>query len=291
MPVEDYGPTSHHFVSQRLRLHYLDWGNADAPTLILLHGNLDHARSWDDVARALRHDWHVVCPDLRGHGDSAWSPDGAYSMPYFTYDLAQFIRQLGDEQVTIVAHSMGGAIAVRYSAIYPEKVRKLVSIEGLGPSPTLFATQAAVPATQRWREWLENRHAGAALTPRRYPDIDTALKRMREANAHLTEAQARHLTIHGVIRNEDGSYGWKFDPMARNHTPVEIREEEQHALWNAVECPVLLVYGKDSWASNPEMDGRASHFRHARTIAFDKAGHWVHHDRLDGFLEEVRSFI
>ena len=73
----DIGPTSHSYVSQRLRLHYLDWGNPDAPMLILVHGGQDHARSWDRVARKLRNDWHVIAPDLRGHGDSAWSPDGA----------------------------------------------------------------------------------------------------------------------------------------------------------------------------------------------------------------------
>ena len=65
------GPTSHFLVSQRLRLHYVDWGNPTKPTLVLVHGNRDHARNWDWVARELRHDWHVVAPDLRGHGDSA----------------------------------------------------------------------------------------------------------------------------------------------------------------------------------------------------------------------------
>lgn len=70
------GPTSNHFVSQRLRLNYVDWGNAEAPTLILQHGGRDHCRSWDWVAEELRRDWHVICPDLRGHGDSEWSPEG-----------------------------------------------------------------------------------------------------------------------------------------------------------------------------------------------------------------------
>ena len=75
------------FFSQRLRLHYVDWGNPEAPPLLLVHGGRDHCRNWDWVAQALRKDWHVICPDLRGHGDSQWSPDGNYSMSAYIYDL------------------------------------------------------------------------------------------------------------------------------------------------------------------------------------------------------------
>ena len=121
------GPTSNSFISQRLKLHYADWGNSDAPPLLLLHGGRDHCRSWDWVAEEFRHDWHVIAPDLRGHGDSAWSPDGNYEMETFVYDLAQLVHQLDLAPVTIVAHSMGGNIATRYTGLFPENVRKLVA--------------------------------------------------------------------------------------------------------------------------------------------------------------------
>src|SRR5689334_18850665 len=103
------GPTSHSFISQRLRLHYVDWGNSGKPLLILVHGGRDHCRSWDWTAEELSNDWHVIAPDLRGHGDSSWSPDGNYDMTALVYDLAQLIYQLGDE-VTLVGHSLGGNI-------------------------------------------------------------------------------------------------------------------------------------------------------------------------------------
>ena len=74
------GPTSHSYISQRLRLHYVDWGNPGAPPLILLHGGRDHCRNWDWVAAELRRDYHIIAPDLRGHGDSAWSASG-HSQP------------------------------------------------------------------------------------------------------------------------------------------------------------------------------------------------------------------
>ena len=63
------GPTSRVFFSQRLRLHYVDWGNPSAPPLVLLHGGRDHCRNWDWVAERLRSEWHIIAPDLRGHGD------------------------------------------------------------------------------------------------------------------------------------------------------------------------------------------------------------------------------
>ena len=113
------GPTSNSFISQRLRLHYVDWGNPDAPPLILQHGGRDHCRSWDWVAQDLARDWHVIAPDLRGHGDSAWTPDGNYEMNAFVYDFAQLVHTLGYDQVTIVAHSLGGNISSRFTGLSP----------------------------------------------------------------------------------------------------------------------------------------------------------------------------
>src|SRR4051812_7478461 len=149
------GPTSRHFISQRLRMHYVDWGNPDAPPLLLVHGGRDHCRNWDWVAQALRHDWHIICPDLRGHGDSQWSPDGNYSMSAYIYDLAQLIHQQSLVPVTIVAHSLGGNICLRYTGIYPDKVRKLVAIEGLGPSPKAIAERGHKGMDERVRSWVE----------------------------------------------------------------------------------------------------------------------------------------
>src|ERR1700751_5856118 len=141
MTLNPSGPTSRIYFSQRLRLHYVDWGNPDAPPLILLHGGRDHCRNWDWVAADLRRDYHVICPDLPGHGDSAWSASGSYSMANYIYDLAQLIHQQKLAPVTIIAHSLGGNIALRYSGIYPESVSALVAIEGLGPSPTALAAR------------------------------------------------------------------------------------------------------------------------------------------------------
>ena len=83
------GPTSHSYFSQRLRLHYVDWGNEGAPPLLMIHGGRDHCRNWDWVAEALRDDYHIIAPDLRGHGDSQWMKGGSYNHVDYVYDIAQ----------------------------------------------------------------------------------------------------------------------------------------------------------------------------------------------------------
>ena len=285
------GPTSNSFISQRLRLHYVDWGNPDAPKLILQHGGRDHCRSWDWVAQELAKDWHVIAPDLRGHGDSAWAPDGNYDMNAFVCDFAQLVHTLGQDEVTIVGHSLGGNIATRFVGLYPEKVRKFVNIEGLGPSPKVRAEREAAGYASRFRNWIEDRRKAAGRIPRRYPTIEAAYARMKEENAFLSDEQARHLTIHGASRNEDGTWSWKFDPYLNVWPFEDVPEERTNQLWSAITCPMLLLYGADSWASNPEKDGRADVFTTARVVEFENAGHWLHHDQYDRFMGELRDFL
>ncbi len=285
------GPTSRIFFSQRLRLHYVDWGNPKAPPLLLVHGGQDHCRNWDWVAARLRRDWHIIAPDLRGHGNSEWSQDGAYGISNHVYDLAQLIHQQELAPVTIVAHSLGGNIALRYAGLYPETVKKLVAIEGLGPSPKLLAERKAKTVDERLRKWVELTRSLAGRVPRRYASIEEAFSRMQDENKHLSPAQARHLTQHGVNQNEDGTYSWKFDNYVRVWPPTDLSQTELEYLWGRIACPTLLVYGKESWASNPEEDGRSRHFNTARTVSFDGAGHWVHHDKLEEFVALLKDFL
>jgi pimeloyl-ACP methyl ester carboxylesterase len=288
--VSDTGPTSRLYVSQRLRLHYVDWGNKEAPPVILLHGGRDHCRNWDWVAADLRRDYHVICPDLRGHGDSGWQASGAYTMANYIYDLAQLVHQQDLAPVAIVAHSLGGNIALRYSGIFPETVRRLVAIEGLGPGRSGSEADRQ-PIGERMRGWIEAQRAMSGRAPRRYATVEAAYARMQEENKHLTPEQALHLTQHGVNQNEDGTYSWKFDHYVRLWPPYDMTREAIAELWGAITCPTLLVYGTESWAKHPSEDGRLACFGNARVLAVAKAGHWVHHDQLDLFLREVRGFL
>ncbi|MCJ2182588.1 alpha/beta hydrolase [Novosphingobium sp. 1949] len=285
------GPTSNRFVSQRLRLNYVDWGNPEAPPLILQHGGRDHCRSWDWVADELRGDWHVICPDLRGHGDSDWSPEGHYGMDAYLFDFAQLIHTLGYPKVSIIGHSLGGAIATRYAGLFPERVEKLVNIEGLGRSPADPHGREGQDLAQRMHGWITDKRKAAARTPRKYTTRRAAFERMKAANPFLSDEQARHLTTHGASRNEDGSWSWKFDTYLNVAPANDVTTPELIALWRAITCDVLMIWGEKSFASDPLTDGRLTHFAKAKLKLYENAGHWVHHDQLERFLADVKGFL
>jgi pimeloyl-ACP methyl ester carboxylesterase len=285
----DAEPVSRTHVSQGLELHYLDWGNAGAPVLMLVHGMKDHAHSWDWAAQALRHDWRVIAPDLRGHGDSEWSADGAYLSPYHVIDIADLIDTLGCEQLTIVAHSFGGNVSGRYAALFPERVRKLALVDGLGPTAQAMAGWHQRGPVKRTREWLDKKREVATRTPRQLASMDEAISRMAAANKNLSADQTRHLALHGVRRQADG-YRWKYDPFIGTFLPEDFAVDLA-AFWSEITAPTLLCWGTESWTTNPATDGRMAHFRDSRTVVFEKAGHWLHHDQLDVFLDTLRDFL
>lgn len=286
-----HGPTSHSYFSQRLRLHYVDWGNADAPPLLLVHGGRDHCRNWDWVAEALRHDYHIIAPDLRGHGDSQWMLGGSYSISEYVYDIAQLVHQTKLTPLTIIGHSLGGAISLRYSGLYPDTVKKVIAIEGVGPPPDREKEDADLTAQGRVVRWVDQLRNLAGRVPRRYKTLEEAWQRMQEANPHLTPEQARHLTIHGVNQNEDGTYSWKYDNYTRATPPFTMPGSATKELWGGITCPTLLIHGTDSWATDPRTDGRADLFKNVTVEEVSGAGHWVHHDQLDVFLKLVRDFL
>ena len=285
------GPSSHTYFSQRLRLHYVDWGNEGAPPLLLVHGNRDHCRNWDWVAERFRDDYHILAPDLRGHGDSQWMVGGNYSMVDYVADIAQLVHQKQLQPLTVIAHSLGGHVALQYAGVYPERVSRLVSVEGFGPSPAMLKKRSRQGPQQRMREWIEQVRDLAGRLPRRYGSLQEATVRMQEANPHLSMERARYLTAHGVNQNEDGSYSWKFDNYVRAFSPYAFNEAEMHELWGAIQCPTLLIRGTESWAGDPVEDGRAAHFKDVRVEHIEGAGHWVHHDQLERFIEVVQAFL
>lgn len=279
-------PESRYYWSQRLKLHYAVWGDEANPPLLLIHGNRDHARNWDPVADQLKSKFCVYAPDLRGHGDSAWSVGGQYSLPEFVLDIAMLGEELNRYPLTVIGHSLGGAVALEYTGVFPEHVKKVVAIEGLGPP-----VREPTPASTRMRAWIKHMQEFDSRKPRKYTSLDDAEKRMREENPHLSEAMAHHLTVHGSKPNDDGTRSWKFDNYVRLHSPYEFNIAEAREIWNQIRCPVLLIRGSESWASDPEADGKASSFHDYRTELVQNAGHWVHHDQLDKFMEIVWSFL
>ncbi|MCH2097170.1 MAG: alpha/beta hydrolase, partial [Pseudomonadales bacterium] len=189
------------------------------------------------------------------------------------------------------SHSLGGNVSLHFAGLYPEAVKQLVAIEGLGPSPKMLAKRAQTPSHERLGGWIETLRKLSGRTPRKYPTLEDALTRMQEENPHLSAEQARHLTIHGSAQNEDGTYSWKIDNYVRAFSPLHLSSEQTYGLYRRITCPTLLIRGTESWASDPVEDGRASHFSDARVENVEQAGHWVHHDQLEVFLRLTRAFL
>ena len=287
-------PRRHRFTAARLDLGWWEWGDAAAPPLVLVHGARDHGRSWQDVAERLAGRWRVVAPDLRGHGTSSWADGGAYGMEDFVYDLHRLMVVLGvsaDRPVSLIGHSLGGNIALRWTGLFPDRVRRLAVIEGLGSSPARQAEEDAVPLADRLREWIATRARREGRDLPVHRDLDAATARMQQAHPGFAPALARRLAEQGTVPAEGGGLRFAHDPLLLAHNPVEMGPADKAVLWRAITCPVLLVYGRDSWASDPSQDGRAAHFRHVRVSLYDRAGHWVHHDRLDDFVDEAAAFL
>ena len=279
-------PTSHSYFSQRLRLHYLDWGNDSASDMLLIHGVHDHCHSWDWLAQSLCTRFHVVAPDLRGHGDSEWTRGSPYSYLEYVQDIAQLVRQQQLEPVTVVAHSLGGTIASIFAGAFPEALERLVIIEGVGLYP-----QGGDAPGGRLRQWIDANYSLAARVPRRYPTLEDAYQRMQETNPHLSPDQARHLTIHGSNQNEDGTYTWKFDNYTRTPRPYDIPNADMISLWQRVTCPVLIVNSRQGYPHRIGHDDTLRHFHNATLREIDDAGHWTHHDQLDACASVIGEFL
>jgi pimeloyl-ACP methyl ester carboxylesterase len=281
-------PISHFFYSDRLKLQFWDFGQDGKPALVLVHGGLDHARSWDWVARSLREHYHVYALDLRGHGNSAWAPGAMYSIAEHVLDLSVLLDIIGDFPIRLIGHSLGGVIVLHYAGIYPERMRKAVSIEGMG-FPEGHRVHS--PAPDRMRTWIERLREVEKRRHKSYPSLEAAVARMKEANPHLSDEVAHHLTRHGTNWDADGSMVWKFDNYVRAFSPYGHNINDAIETYSRIAAPVLLFWGLESFTPPPENDRRVKAMRDCRLVTVPNAGHWVHHDQLDLFLTETSNFL
>jgi len=276
-------PEDRYYTSSRLKLHYAAWGDESKPALLLIHGGRDHCRSWDFAAQALTDDYACYALDLRGHGDSEWSSSGDYRTVNHVRDIARLIDVLGRDRVSIIAHSMGGRITLDLAGAFPERVERLVVIEGFGWrvwNDDDAAKQARGYVLQSWD--VEKRR------PHVYQTIDAAAERMKEANPRLSSEMLLHLTRH-ALRPVDGGYAWKFDNFVHLRPPPDWTMEQTKATWAHIEAPLLLLWG--TLSNFPLKDALSQSLPKARQVTLEGAGHWVQHDRLDEVVRLAREHL
>ena len=275
-----------------LKIHYLEWGEPAEEPLILIHGFLDHARSWGPFVAALekrsaKSMW-IIAPDCRGHGDSGWvGAGGYYHFPDYLLDLESLVECLNVTRVSLMGHSMGGTISFLYTGTFPDRVEKLILIEGIGPVPMAFSD--APPRMERWLSEVK------ALSRRKiveYATLESAAERLRRKNPRLTPELALDLARSGMKQTESGKWVWKFDPLHRTTAPQPFYSGQAVEFFRRIACPVLLVQGKESrQIPRPDMEQRLEAIAHRTMAEVSDAGHMVHHDNPEGLAEVVIEFL
>lgn len=268
----------------------LEWGEPGSAPVLLQHGMRDHAHSWKWVAEHLSQRFHVIAPDLRGHGDSDWSRDGHYTLAAYVADLAQVIDVCGLADCGLVGHSLGGQIVLRYAASFPEKVKALVVIEGVELPIVRDERQDPVPYPARLREWIDGQPMRRMRQPRYYPDESFAARRMAEANPGVDRETIGYLAATGVVAEAGLGLRWKYDPACRFRAPEDQQGTDLDDILSAVACPALLTYGECSWIDPPPPE-RAGRVRRSKIVRFADASHWLHHQRRAEFCQMADSFL
>ncbi len=265
-----------------LRFHYLDWGNAHLPHVLLLHGGSLTAHTWDLAALLLRDHYHLIALDQRGHGDSDWTPEdqlGEDPAEHMLADTRGFIDHLGYERLTLVGMSMGGINSIRYAARHPERLDALGVVD---------------VAPETMREGLAEMESFSEATET-LRDFEDFVERSVRFMPHRPVAHLRYSLTHSLKREPDGSYAWKRDRRPRPARDAAARERRADELWNdvrAIRAPTLLFRGADSKILSHEIADRMVKSMHdARLVVIPRATHNVHSDNPGDFAAALHSFL
>lgn len=285
-------PRDHTVEVRGLKIHYLEWGKRGAEPLFLIHGFLDHARSWAPFVECFRRKsqqpFWIIAPDCRGHGDSGWvGAGGYYHFPDYLLDLDFLIQTLKTPSITLLGHSMGGTISFLYTGTFPKRVKKLVLIEGMGPPGFSFSDAPA-----RMERWMKEIHDLSQRKPAEYAKLEAAAQRLRRRNTRLEPEVALQLARSGMKQKENGKWIWKFDPLHRTTAPQPFYLGQALEFFRRIECPVLFVRGKDSHqTSRPDTQQRLEAVVRRTLVEVEDAGHMIHHDNPEGLAEAVIEFL
>ncbi len=275
-----------------LRYHLLEWGAGDPAldhTVILVHGFLDLAWGWEAVVDAgLAGRFHVVAPDMRGHGDSAWvGAGGYYHFVDYLADLHELVGQVARRRVSLVGHSMGGSIAGYYTGSYPERIHKLALLEGMGPPET------SDTGPERVSSWLGAWKKVRDRPQRTYATVGEAAARLREHDALLGVELSERLAEHGTTPAGDGRLRFKHDPLHATVGPYGFRVEVALRFWQRITCPVLLVEGAQSLfrLAPDDAERRRNALQRVTRTQIAGAGHMMQRHQPQAVAEALASFL
>jgi esterase len=270
-PVQQ--PADRYVTVNSLRLHYLDWGGADKPPLIMLHGIARVARTFDHIAPRFTEQYHVIAIDMRGHGDSDWDPAAAYLVEDYVKDLEAFVGQLRLRTLTLWGNSTGGRVAQVYAGLHPDLMSALI-VEDVGPErPRSIADNFARQVQQDAKGWSSE---------------DELFAQLKAGNQGVSDDQLRAYAHFGTKPTADGRIVWKRDPnLAKGFVETE--------LWQYVRkiaCPTIYVIGGRSTIVPVETQEQLKKtIRGVEVVTMPGLGHYPSQEKPDEFTRIVKAFL
>ena len=285
-----------------IRYHVRQWGQPrpGQPPLVLLHGWMDVAASYQFMVDAFAEDRHIIAPDWRGFGltgsggaDSFWFPDYLADLDFLLNHYAP------GHAVDLVGHSMGGHVAMLYAGVRPERIRRLVNLEGFG-MPASKPSQAPGRYTQ-WMDGLHSLHQGE-MRLKTYPDLRGVAHRLMKTNSRLPQDKADWLAQHWSqpTIQDDGTRPWQIlgDPAHKLRNAQLFRLDEVLAVYQRITAPTLSVEASDDslarWGLGytlAEYHERLQSVPQATVAVVQDAGHMLHHDQPAALARLVEGFL
>ena len=288
-------PSRSEFISIRgLQTHVRHWGRVGAPVIVMVHGWMDVAASFQFVVDCLEKEWHVIAPDWRGFGFTESPKTDTYWFPEYLADLDALLDHFqAEEPVNLLGHSMGANVAGIYAGVRPDRIKKLINLEGFG-LPVTHPKQAP----SRYRKWLDELRV--TPTMRTYANQSEVAARLQKTNPRLSDERAAFLAQHWARENAAGQWEILGDPAHKNSSPLLYRVEEIMACWQKITAPVLWVEANDTdvwrWMgpkeeARIEIDRRITFIPTVQTEMIMEAGHMLHHDQPEILAGLIERFL
>jgi esterase len=276
--MDEVKPEDKYLDINELRLHYLDWGGHGKQAMLLLHGFMGHAHVWDAFASEFRNRYHIVSLDQRGHGESSWSQESAYSIDDHLSDLCRFMEILGLERMILIGHSMGGRNALLYAACFPEQIDRLILVDS--------------------RPWDTEQSSKALMQlllhlPLQADTLEEVGESIRNIYPLLCPEFAHHIAGYGYRQIGDGKYVPKYDTrISLQCQESSYSAENLCSLARNISCPTLIVRGEKSpFLSGEDAKTIVEHFPRGVLREISRSTHMPVQENPEEFKEVVWDFL
>ena len=264
----------------------LHWQGDGASKILALHGWLDNAASFCQLAEHLEYA-DLYAMDFPGHGHSShYSPGATYHFVDWVFSVSQMLAKLGGGPIELVAHSMGAAVSSLFCGMFPDRIRKLVLIEGLAP-----LTEEPEKSPDRLSRHLQARMR-SPRDPKPYPDKEAALA-MRLKATPMSEVGARHIVERSLVAVDGGGFTWRSDKRLTLPSAIRMTEAQVISFLKRVTCPTLIIKATSGLSFDPQLEKRLLNSlpQASATLETIDGGHHIHCDAPEECASIINNFL